>query len=91
MAFEDRWGGFIFVAIPGTRGRYLRTDKSVALVPCPMCRAQIGEPCTSTQGDGYGGTTHANRRAKAQHLHRGADCDDVIAIELAPDGTAVEL
>ena len=45
VAFEDRFPNFIFVAVPNERGRYVRTDRSVALVHCPACKAVPGEPC----------------------------------------------
>jgi hypothetical protein len=68
VAHEDRAGQFIFVAIPDQRGRYLRTDKSVALVPCPQCEAATGEPCYSPGGDGWSATTHHRRRSMARTL-----------------------
>jgi hypothetical protein len=78
VAFEERYNSFIFVAIPNQRGRYLRTDKSVALVACPICEAAIGEPCRSRYGDGYSCTTHCDRRTKAQlQGHRGAISGDI--------------
>jgi hypothetical protein len=78
VAFEERYNSFIFVAIPNQRGRYLRTDKSVALVACPICESAIGEPCRSRYGDGYSCTTHAVRRTKAQRQgQRGAISGDV--------------
>ncbi|MGD9599960.1 MAG: hypothetical protein AB7P94_16670 [Steroidobacteraceae bacterium] len=86
VAYEDRASQFIFVAVPDQRGRYLRTDKSVALVPCPMCRAMRGEPCRGGPGDTYGGTTHAVRRTAAARFH-GYRVDDVLQVELAPDGS----
>jgi hypothetical protein len=82
VAFEDRVGGFVFVAVPDERGRYLRTDKSVVQVACPNCRSVVGEPCKL--GHGYGGGTHANRRsaAKAKHYgERGQDQLDPIGVE----------
>lgn len=77
-AFEDRAGLFIFVAVPNEPGRYLRTDRSVALVACPMCKAMAGEPC---KGDsGYHGATHAVRRSSARHRfgRRAGGVDDVV-------------
>ena len=53
VAWEDRQAGFIFVAVPDERGRYLRTDRSVVACGCPQCGALVGEPCKSKQG--YGG------------------------------------
>lgn len=87
VAFEDRTGGFIFVGVPDQRGRYLRTDKSVALVACPMCRALQGEPCRAgSKHDGYSATTHAVRRTAAARF-RGLRADDVLQVELAADGS----
>lgn len=79
VAFEDRKPGFIFVAVPDERGRYLRTDACVALVPCPFCKAVKGEPCKSKQG--YGGGTHHHRRTAGG---RGAKAHDVIEAAPAP-------
>lgn len=86
VAYEDRAGQFIFVAVPDQRGRYLRTDRSVALVPCPMCKALLGEPCFGGPGDKYGGTTHAVRRSAAARLNA-RNIDDVLQVELAADGS----
>lgn len=66
VAFEDRNPQFIFVAVPNERGRYLRTDRSVAQVACPQCRAIAGEPCKTGSGDGYSSTTHHVRRSGAR-------------------------
>jgi len=63
VAWEDRDPHFIFVGIPDQRGRYLRTDSSVAFVSCPHCHAAVGEPCKG-HGGKYGGTTHVARRYK---------------------------
>jgi len=79
VAFEDRDQPFIFVGIPNQRGRYLRTDKSVALVPCAQCDALVGEPCRSRYGDGYSGTTHVARRSAAQlNGFRGTVVGDIL-------------
>lgn len=65
VAFEDRQHKFIFVAVPNERGRYLRTDHSVAQSDCPFCGAALGEPCHD--GDGrYCTATHSHRRSKAR-------------------------
>lgn len=77
VAYADRPGNFVFVAVPDERGRYIRTDRSVVLVPCPMCRAIKGEPCKSGVA-GYGGTTHAVRRAAAKSLNINGRQDDAI-------------
>ena len=74
VGYEDRVGGFVFVAVPDERGRYVRTDRSVALVPCPLCRSIKGEPCKLSQG--YSGGTHAARRTAAGK-YKGRQ-DDVI-------------
>jgi hypothetical protein len=75
VAYEDRQGAFIFVAVPGQRGRYLRTDRSVILAACSRCGSKVGEPCTGPHG--YGGSTHVVRRAAADRLvprgYRAAD------------------
>lgn len=86
VAFEDRASDMIFVGIPDSRGRYLRTDKSVVFAICPQCRAAIGEPCKSRSGDGYSATTHSDRRIVAQRSHRGIRGDDVISIVLDANG-----
>jgi hypothetical protein len=80
VAYEERVGGFVFVAVPNERGRYIRTDKSVVLVDCPLCRAAIGEPCKSHQStpDGYGAGTHAVRRDRAKAKHYGVRGEDLI-------------
>jgi hypothetical protein len=49
-----------FVMHPLDRGRWLKTDASVVLVPCPQCKSVPGLPCVSAQG--YGATTHYVRR-----------------------------
>ena len=62
VAWEDRAANFIFVRIPTEYGRYLRTDRCVAHVPCPYktCGATVGEPCM--HNGKYVGGTHAVRR-----------------------------
>lgn len=86
VAFEARTPGLIFVAVPNQRGRYVRTDKSVALVECSLCEAMVGEPCRHRQ-NGYGGGTHAVRRSLARHRF-GRDysaTDDVAGVVDEPD------
>lgn len=70
VAWEDRLSDLVFVAIPDQRGRYLRTDRSVALVSCPVCKSLVGEPCKSNQTaiDEYASTTHYRRRVSAKPL-----------------------
>lgn len=80
VAYSDRDPFFIFVAVPNERGRYLRTDSSVAMVACPLCKAQIGEPCLSRGDPGsvsakYGSTTHWVRR---KSVYRGSRAADVL-------------
>ena len=92
-AFDDRAGQFIFVAVPDERGRYLRTDRSVALVNCPLCGAMTGEPCFSgsLQRKRYGGTTHHRRRLLAKLEHgRNPDADDILCRTEIPDNVPDE-
>lgn len=62
VAFESRWPQFVFVAIPDTRGRYVRTHPCVITVPCGYCGAVVGEPCKGKTPDGYSGQVHVGRR-----------------------------
>ena len=55
---------FIFVAVPNERGRYVRTDPSVAFVGCPHCEAIAGEPCKDKQSGRYCSGTHVRRRGE---------------------------
>lgn len=71
VAWEDRPGYFVFVRVPDDRGRYVRTDRSVVLVPCPLCDAVKGEPCKGKQG--YGGATHHRRRVAAAAIRGRVD------------------
>lgn len=79
IAYEDRFGGKIFVPDPTLRGRYIYTDRCVALVACPMCKSIPGEPCKrhyetyGNNGITYHTSTHAVRRQavdrrKLQHV-----------------------
>jgi len=77
VAYEARDNAFIFVAIPDQRGRYVRTDRSVAFVSCSQCRATVGEPCKGRNGDGYGSLTHYVRRNEARKFW-GRIADDVL-------------
>lgn len=90
VSYEDRVGGFIFVAVPDERGRYIRTDRSVALVACPQCRSIRGEPCKRSQG--YSVDTHTLRRTAAGK-YRGQQDDVVVSpVDSTPIlGGAVEL
>lgn len=83
VAFEDRPCKFIFVRVPDTGGRYVRTDPCVAFAPCPQCGSTIGEPCKSHEQ--YRGSTHAVRRDALLALRRRgqaalADRRDVIDV-----------
>lgn len=80
VAWLDRPGKFIFVAIPDQVGRYVRTDKSVAVVACPYCKSAVGEPCKGRQG--YGGGTHHHRRKAAYWK---PDVDDVLDKGAVPE------
>lgn len=64
VAFEDRPNKSIFVSVPNERGRYMRTDRSVAQVACPHCYAVQGEPCRSRHG--YHAEAHVARREQAR-------------------------
>lgn len=70
-AFDSRDPFFVFVKVPNERGRYVRTDVSVILVPCRHCGACVGEPCLrgghALPGrlKTYGAGTHAVRREDA--------------------------
>lgn len=81
VGYDDRLPGFIFVAIPNQVGRYIRTDRSVALSPCSHCGAVVGEPCLSgnskslTISARYSGLTHVMRRKSVKYASK---ADDVI-------------
>jgi hypothetical protein len=60
VAYETRLNNMIFVPDPSLRGRYVLTDRCVALVPCPQCKSIPGEPCKGKQG--YWASTHVVRR-----------------------------
>lgn len=71
VAWGERGPGrFIFVAVPDERGRYVRTDRSVAYVACPQCLAMVGEPCKRDTGRYAGVTHHRRRTAATDHLRR---------------------
>lgn len=81
VAFKERQGDFIFVAVPNERGRYVRTDASVVQAECSNCGAAIGEPCKNRHGNYLGGT-HYQRRVGARLRWPRPAPDDVIRIEL---------
>ena len=76
VAWEWRHPRFIFVRIPNERGRYLRTDRSVAVVPCDHCKATIGEPCKHN-GNYVGGTHYVRRKAAKIGSNRRAEATDI--------------
>jgi len=39
---------FVFIPHPKDRGVWMRTDISVVIVACSLCRAEIGEPCNGS-------------------------------------------
>ena len=89
VAYEDRQAGFVFVAVPDERGRYLRTDKSVVQVDCPLCKSIKGEPCSGSQG--YSGGTHAVRRTLANRLFHGIRGEDQLEPAPAPLPNGIRL
>ena len=68
VSWASRDPNFIFVKVPNEKGRYLRTDKSVLLVPCKFCGALKMEPCRRSKETPYSyvGTTHFSRRNLAR-------------------------
>lgn len=84
IAWEDRQAAFIFVRVPTEYGRYMRTDKSVALAPCERCNSTVGEPCKGWRKDNasfgkYHAATHAVRRRAADgRMKRAERPDDII-------------
>jgi hypothetical protein len=95
VAYEDRTPGFVFVAVPDERGRYMRTDKSVPTTPCSLCGAIAGEPCFRLI-DGiksYSSSTHAVRRsaAKTRYYGRYKEAGDVLHDEQAPMPSDINL
>lgn len=84
VAFEERGPArFIFVAIPDERNRYLRTDRSVALVACPFCKVPAGVPCLGAWNK-YQGQTHHFRRSAARGVYPNWP-EDVLHTETADD------
>lgn len=76
VAYEQRIGKQIFVPDPSLRGRYILTDRAVAIVACPQCKSIPGEPCKGRNG--YWAGTHADRRTKVKWRERNAVASDVI-------------
>lgn len=75
IAYESRNPAKIFVAIPDQRGRYILTDRSVAMVPCEHCKSMVGEPCKSRLG--YSGGTHYTRRNAIKRISPKPHAPDV--------------
>lgn len=88
VTYADRHHAFIFVPVPDHRGRYLRTDKSVALVPCRQCKSPVGLPCTSPGGDGWSGTTHRIRRMDAKNADNRSAVHDITSDDDQPEELA---
>ena len=64
----DDQGSFAFIPHPTTSGIYIKTDISVALVPC-FCGSAAGEPCRGAQFQ-YTVGTHADRKGAAIRLRQ---------------------
>lgn len=58
----------VFVPDPDHRGRWIKTDPCVSLVPCPLCKAPVGAPCRGAKG--FWSQTHFVRRDDAMLLKR---------------------
>ena len=72
VAYADKDPAFAFVGVPNEKGRYMRTARCVVEVCCPACKAAIGEPCISYEGN-YTVSVHCDRpteatRARREHL-----------------------
>src|SRR5262249_37091277 len=69
VAIESRQPNMIFLPDPSLRGRYIYTDRSAALVTCPLCRAIPGEPCKRHYGTTlrYHAPTHCDRRSLVRY------------------------
>lgn len=79
VAYESRDSAKIFAAVPDQRGRYVLTDRSVAMVACPSCKAMVGEPCKSRLG--YAGGTHYTRRGLANGVSNKPHAPDILGTE----------
>ena len=69
IAYESANPDFVFVAVPNEKGRWIRAERCVVEVCCPVCNAAIGEPCISGFGN-YWVSTHWRRRQDASALKR---------------------
>lgn len=63
----------VFVRVPNERGRWMLTARCVVEVPCPYCRAVVGEPCRRffESGIKYHIGTHVRRRSDAREKNNG--------------------
>lgn len=46
------FGLIAFVKHPALRGLYIKTHLCVEVVVCPLCEAEVGEPCRRVRHDG---------------------------------------
>jgi hypothetical protein len=77
VAWDSRLPAQIFVPDPSLRGRYILTDRCVALVSCSLCHAIPGEPCKSRSR--YHAATHCVRRDAVKWRTRGGlDVPDIL-------------
>src|SRR5262249_16623753 len=58
-------GDVAFVTNPASRSSWWKTHVSVAIGPCPTCKAPIGQICEPSFGF-CRGSTHASRRRLAR-------------------------
>jgi len=74
-------GDVAFVANPASRSSWWKTHVSVAIGPCPECKAPVGQMCEASFGF-CRGSTHGSRR----RLSRGREpiAMKVILQEAAP-------
>lgn len=55
-------GDVAFVANAATRSSWWKTHASVAVAPCPTCKARVGQLCVPSFGFCRGSTHSARRR-----------------------------
>lgn len=67
VAYESADPNFVFVGVPNEKGRYIRAERCVVEVCCPICMAAIGEPCISGFGN-YWVATHWRRQKDAAEI-----------------------
>jgi len=51
-----------FIPHPGLSGMWIKTHRSAALVVCPQCGAQVGEPCRGAREARWVTSIHYSRR-----------------------------